>query len=471
MTDFTQISDAQTKVLSLKLDKLNQAQQSKAASVDADGGSTTIDPKGYLTDLDSVIHKTEAEIGDTKRGRMLLQSLIKTNKKHAPGWIAAARLEEVAGKMVKARKLIQEGCDNCPRNEEVWREAARLNVGSLDRLMEKGLMKPDDPQTPDNAKIILANAVQSLPQSVNIWLDAAALEQDVNAKKRVLRKGELGQCQQLGRMRRADDLFALSALEMVPNSVKLWRNTVNLEDDPADARLLLSRAVEVVPLSVELWLALARIERPEKARAVINKARKTIPTSHEIWIAAARLLEQEGDLKSTDNSTEVDKIMASGVTTLKKNGVELKREEWLTEAVKCESQGSKRTAQAIVKATISLGIDEDSRLDTWMEDAQTALSQDKVFIARAIYAFALKVFPKKQQLWRKAADLEREHGTRCAFFLAVASWFFLDCFEQGGPLGYLGQRCRKLPSRRSIMAHRCQGVMARRRRSTSSKHP
>jgi len=45
-------------------------------------------------------------------------------------------------------------------------------------------------QTPENAKVILAKAVQNLPQSVKIWLKAADLEADVKAKKRVLRKGE-----------------------------------------------------------------------------------------------------------------------------------------------------------------------------------------------------------------------------------------------------------------------------------------
>jgi pre-mRNA-processing factor 6 len=43
-------------------------------------------------------------------------------------------------------------------------------------------------QTPENAKVILASAVTHLPQSVNIWLDACELEQEVGAKKRVLRK-------------------------------------------------------------------------------------------------------------------------------------------------------------------------------------------------------------------------------------------------------------------------------------------
>ena len=43
-----------------------------------------------------------------------------------------------------------------------------------------------------------------------------------------------------------------AAVEHIPNSVRLWKVTVNLETNPADARIILSRAVEVTPLSVEL---------------------------------------------------------------------------------------------------------------------------------------------------------------------------------------------------------------------------
>jgi Tetratricopeptide repeat len=93
------------------------------------GSATSIDPKGYLTSLDSQVIKTEAEIGDIKRARMLFDSLIKSNPKHAPGWIAAAALEEHAGRMVAARKLIKQGCEQCPKSEDVWLEAARLHVG------------------------------------------------------------------------------------------------------------------------------------------------------------------------------------------------------------------------------------------------------------------------------------------------------------------------------------------------------
>ena len=119
MTNFVEIGQARDKILSLKLDQ---------ASGVTSGISTSVDPKGYLTSLDSVAIKSEAEIGDIKRARMLFDSLVKSNPKHSPGWIAAASLEEHAGRMVAARKLIKAGCEHCPKSEDVWLEAARLHV-------------------------------------------------------------------------------------------------------------------------------------------------------------------------------------------------------------------------------------------------------------------------------------------------------------------------------------------------------
>lgn len=45
-------------------------------------------------------------------------------------------------------------------------------------------------QNSEDAKVVLGNAVQHVDQSVKIWLAAADLENDTQAKKRVLRKGE-----------------------------------------------------------------------------------------------------------------------------------------------------------------------------------------------------------------------------------------------------------------------------------------
>lgn len=40
---------------------------------------------------------TDANIQDIKKARLLLRSVTQTNPQHAPGWIAAARLEELSG--------------------------------------------------------------------------------------------------------------------------------------------------------------------------------------------------------------------------------------------------------------------------------------------------------------------------------------------------------------------------------------
>ncbi|RLW00861.1 hypothetical protein DV515_00008468 [Chloebia gouldiae] len=106
----------------------------------------------------------------------------------------------------------------CPKSEDVWLEAAQLQPG-------------------DTAKAVVGQAVQCLPQSVRIYIRAAELETDICAMKRVLRK----------------------ALEHVPNLVHLWKAAVQLEE-PEDARIMLSRAVECCPTSAELWLVLRRLE-------------------------------------------------------------------------------------------------------------------------------------------------------------------------------------------------------------------
>ena len=270
-----------------------------------------------------------------------------TNPGHGPGWIAAARLEEVAGKLVNARQVIRDGCIACPANEDVWLEAARL-------------------QTPENAKTVLAEAVKKIPQSVKIWLQAASLESNIMMRRRVLRR----------------------ALEVVPNSVKLWQAAIDLEP-PEDARLMLGRAVECVPHSVDMWLALARLETYQNARKVLNKARETIPTEPQIWITAAKLEEANG------NPDVVEKVIEKAIKSLSLHQVELERERWLALGEEAERGGAARTAQAIVQQTLSLGIEEEDRKRIWIEDAESFVARGCPECARAVYGQALQAFPTK----------------------------------------------------------------------------
>lgn len=204
-----------------------------------------------------------------------------------------------------------------------------------------------------------------------------------------------------------------------------------MEDDPEDARILLTRAVEVIPTSVELWLTLARLETPQNAKKVLNSARTRIPTSHEIWIAAGRLSEQTAmdsvaaasQVKSEDGddsariemqkklSGQVDKVMAAAVSSLTKNQVILSREQWLQEAEACERDGSPLTAQAIAKATIHLEVEEEDRKQVWLEDAERAEKGGFFEVARACFVVLLETFPTSSSVWRRAAEFEKAHGS------------------------------------------------------------
>ena len=93
LSDLNAVGEGRSSVLGLKLDGLS----------DSVSGQTVVDPKGYLTSLSGIKISSQAEISDVKKARLLLKSVIGTNPKHAPGWIAAARLEELAGKLQAAR--------------------------------------------------------------------------------------------------------------------------------------------------------------------------------------------------------------------------------------------------------------------------------------------------------------------------------------------------------------------------------
>lgn len=363
MTNFAKIGAARDKVLKSRLEQASQT----AGGDSVNGSATSIDPQGYITNLNKMqMSEAQSQVGDINRVRELLQSVVKTNPNNALGWIAAARLEELAGKIVSARKTIDQGCQRCPKSEDAWLENIRLNHDS------------------QNAKVIARRAIEANGRSVRLWVEAMRLENLPNNKKRVIRQ----------------------ALDYIPESEALWKEAVNLENDVNDAKLMLAKATELIPLSVDLWLALARLETPENAQKVLNKARKAVPTSYEIWIAAARLQEQLGQGEKVN-------VMKRAVQVLAKESAMPKREDWIAEAEKCESEGATVTCENIVRETLGWGLDEDDdRKDTWMDDARASINRGMYETARAIYAYALRVFINSKTMWTAAADLERNHGSR-----------------------------------------------------------
>ncbi|KAI0249128.1 PRP1 splicing factor, N-terminal-domain-containing protein [Lactifluus subvellereus] len=353
--------------------EISQARDKTSGTASISGSATSIDLKGYLTSLDSQVTKTEADIDGIKRARMLSDSLIKSNPKHAPGWIAVAALEEHAGHMVAAQKLVKPGCEQCPKSEDVWLEAARLH-GCRFNISSQN----------NDGKVILASAVQHVEQSVTIWLAAADLEHDTKAKKPVLRR----------------------ALEHIPNSV-------------------------LIPLSVELWLALTHLETPENAKAVLNKACKAVPTSHEIWIAAGRLIEQEASVQRSSS------VLTRHSPRLCVHGVLLIREQWLKEIERCEVEGAPHTGSGGPRVfpdrrDLWRRAADSRRKYFWLmwtkkkwlggENGKLQLARQLLFAklymtkgqihqaakdysaVRAAYAAGLKAVPKDITLWRKRME-------------------------------------------------------------------
>ncbi|KAF6228409.1 hypothetical protein HO133_008139 [Letharia lupina] len=375
MTNFADIGAARDKVLQVRLD---QAAQSGGAD-STSGIATNIDPKGYLTSLSkSELKAGEVEVGDINRVRALLESVIKTNSRHAPGYLALSRLEELAGKIVAARNVIAKGCEICgSQSEDIWLEAIRLSSGGDNH----------------NGKVIAANALKAQPQSTRLWIQAMELENTIPGKKRVMRK----------------------AADFLSKSVVIWKEMIKLEDSEQDAKLLLAKATEEIPLSVELWLAYARLvaqtETPENAQKVLNKARLANPSSHLVWIAASRLAEETG-------KGNPEQIIRRAIQSLARENAMLKREEWVQEAEKCETEGAIKTAACLIRETLGYGLDDDDddRKNIWMEDAQGSISRDRYETARAIYAYALRVYFTSRKLWRAAVDLEKAHGTPEALF-------------------------------------------------------
>uniref|UniRef100_A0A3P8WU10 Pre-mRNA-processing factor 6 n=1 Tax=Cynoglossus semilaevis TaxID=244447 RepID=A0A3P8WU10_CYNSE len=337
--DMRKIGQARNTLMDMRLSQVS----------DSVSGQTVVDPKGYLTDLNSMIPTYGGDISDIKKARLLLKSVRETNPHHPPAWIASARLEEVTGKLQVARNLIMKGTEMCPKSEDVWLGAARLQPG-----------------------------------------DPTKLKKHLQFFKMVLGKFEFP---------------SRAALENVSKSVRLWKTAVELEE-PEDARIMLSRAVECCPTSVELWLALARLETYENARRVLNKARENIPTDRHIWITAAKLEEANG------NTQMVDKIIDRAIASLNANGVEINREQWIQDAEECDKAGSVATCQAVIRAVLGIGIEEEDRKHTWMEDAESCVAHGAFECARAIYAHALQMFPSKKSVWLRAAYFEKSHGTR-----------------------------------------------------------
>eukprot|EP00942_MAST-04A_sp_MAST-4A-sp1_P012091 g12091.t1 len=315
------------------------------------------------------------------RGQMLENN----NPSYAAGWVAAARLEESAGKIMMAKQIMQDACLQCPKHEDIWIEAARLDQKH-------------------NAKVILARGVKHVPLSETLWLKAHELEDNLEQKKTVLRKG----------------------LENIPKSEKLWKALVALEDNIRDCKIILNSAVECVPKSVDLWIHLASLSEFERARKVLNKARSNLPHEIQIYISAAHLEEKH------NNFERVEKIIRKAYKTIKKlsssessmiNKIEMDLTKWLKLAESSEKEHDKPiTAGSIIRASVGDinnnkvetpvdgggdGNKDDQTTYNWLEMVDSFINNNAPKCGKALLGFILaRKDNASDDMWVKAAEME-----------------------------------------------------------------
>ena len=73
-----------------------------------------------------------------------------------------------------------------------------------------------------------------------------------------------------------------------------------------------------------------------------------------------------------DELDRVNKSLATAVRTLCAHGVLLTREKWLKEAERCGAEGAPCTCEAIISATVAMGVEEEDHFPTWLGDAEAA---------------------------------------------------------------------------------------------------
>ncbi|SCV03826.1 LAME_0H13542g1_1 [Lachancea meyersii CBS 8951] len=357
--DLTKLTQEREKLLGRQLDESLNGR-------DGNAQNARNETDQYLRDLDDSIKTAElnTDVQDVGRMRTILNSYRKSDPKRPQGWIASARLEEKAKKYPLAKSLIEEGCNACPRDEDIWLENIRLNATDL-----------------HYCKILVARALSFNDESIKLWLKAVELENETLNKVRVVRK----------------------ALQSLPTSPELWKLAVQYEADRIEAIKILKKATELMPDNIELLTALINLQDHLDARKTLNTARKNNPDKLQVWILAIELEERRG----SSSLEKLVKLLGKGLQELAKHGTEITVEQLFQEASQIEAQFTSSyelTLRALVKVAVDLhfGSQTYNNAVTFID----SISYNGLAKSFA-YRYVLEKEPRNFVLWRRFLELCR----------------------------------------------------------------
>lgn len=349
--NLTKLTEEREKLLARQLDA------NMTNSLEREGPTNKTDVNEYLSELErsTIANLDQAEQHeDLKRMRDILFSYRKADPARPEGWIASAKLEEKAHRLRTARAIIEEACQKCPRNEEVWLECIRLNASDISLC--KGLT---------------AEGLAFNPRSLPLWLKAIDLESDLFSKRRVVMK----------------------ALQELPKNEKLWTLVLSFEDDQSERRRILLKAVELIPKSINLWERLVELQDYPSAKKSLNTARRHLPREYRIWILAAQIEERFGDAPVE----KLVKLLSNGMNQLTSSNGNPGLAVWLHEAESLHDKpNSHRVAVAIVRAALC-------REDPQSTDSSLMKTVDEMadsMVKIAAYRALLHQSPMRYSIWK-----------------------------------------------------------------------
>lgn len=288
--------------------------------------------------------ESNSQMGDVEKSRAILTSLRRTEPQNVDSWIALARLEEQAKNYDKARALIREGCARVPRNASIWHESIRIHKNSSEGTKL--------------CKNILNEALRLNSDSESLWFAGVELENpaDIVSRRKIIMK----------------------ALEYLPESTKLWKELVDLEEADQDRIRLLHKATELCSGDWDLWLNLINLSPYKEAKAFLNKARKALPAERKVWITALKLEEREN---STVSAQKLTSMLSKGISEVEKHSEKITVDIWLAECTEAESEGFEKTCEALVE-NISTMV--SNNLDDLLRFAEITQGNTSVFLYQQI---------------------------------------------------------------------------------------
>lgn len=281
------VSRAQKNVLNIQLSKVVGKQDS-------------INVSNFMNELDQQAAEIMKQFDDLDRAAQLYRSLTHANKENPQSWLLRARVEEKRGQLAKARKVAKDGLLYCPNSELLVMENARLS--------------------PRNDAISLLKSALKVnhKNSEKIWLQLVAYQTNLILKKLTLE----------------------NALEAIPQSENLWLAAAALEENEKHIDML-KKALIQIPKSKKIYVEGCRTSTNlEDAMYFVENGLKEIGDFPELVINWSQIEEKY------NNSEKCDEICKKILNCLNEN----KDEDWISDAENSEVSGFPRTSICLINA-------------------------------------------------------------------------------------------------------------------------